>query len=388
MFSDAVDHVLTDFPAQYDRNDPVDVLLEQRVGTMQRAREQRNRMGGAPPPPPVDAAAAFLDEDGKPELPPALTRRECVSLLLISRLRSLCSSHSLILISEIRFSRPPKMVAKSVRAIKAREIGKLCALRGIVTRVSDVRPRVVVATYTCDQCGCEIYQEVNSRQYTPLSECPSQRCKMNGLHGRLYPQTRGSRFIKFQELKMQEMSEDVPMGHIPRTITVHIMGELTRMCGPGDVVTMTGISFSVSSSSFLSNLLPFPLPSLLLLFHVYLPVPVHGFRAMKQGLVTDTYFEAMQIDKHKRGYNEFVVNEAIAEEIDALHDTGTCFLRCVFLCILMVAFFLFNIRQSFRHTGLLDFSRNLRSFGCKESHLVAAGGWCHSCASRRHAYSW
>ena len=75
MFSDAVDHVLTDFPAQYDRNDPVDVLLEQRVGTMQRAREQRNRMGGAPPPPPVDAAAAFMDEDGKPELPPALTRR-------------------------------------------------------------------------------------------------------------------------------------------------------------------------------------------------------------------------------------------------------------------------------------------------------------------------
>ena len=54
------------------------------------------------------------------------------------------------------------MEAKTVRDIRARDIGKLFCLRGVVTRVSDVRPRVVVATYTCDQCGCEIYQEVYS----------------------------------------------------------------------------------------------------------------------------------------------------------------------------------------------------------------------------------
>jgi DNA replication licensing factor MCM7 len=36
----------------------------------------------------------------------------------------------------------------------------LVRVSGIVTRVSDVKPLVEVATYTCDQCGFEIYQEV------------------------------------------------------------------------------------------------------------------------------------------------------------------------------------------------------------------------------------
>lgn len=38
----------------------------------------------------------------------------------------------------------------------------------------------------------------------PLIMCPSQECQTNRSGGRLYLQTRGSKFIKFQEMKMQE----------------------------------------------------------------------------------------------------------------------------------------------------------------------------------------
>ena len=34
-----------------------------------------------------------------------------------------------------------------------------------------------------------------------------------------------------QEVKVQEMSEDVPVGHIPRSITVQVKGSLTRTVG-------------------------------------------------------------------------------------------------------------------------------------------------------------
>jgi DNA replication licensing factor MCM7 len=40
-------------------------------------------------------------------------------------------------------------------------------VKGMVTRISDVKPMVSVVTYTCDICGCEIYQEVYI-QYTML----------------------------------------------------------------------------------------------------------------------------------------------------------------------------------------------------------------------------
>lgn len=31
------------------------------------------------------------------------------------------------------------------------------------------------------------------------------------------------------------------MGHIPRSMVVHCSGDTTRLCGPGDMVTISGI---------------------------------------------------------------------------------------------------------------------------------------------------
>lgn len=51
-----------------------------------------------------------------------------------------------------------------IREVRADSVGKLVTVRGIVTRVSEVKPRMVVATYTCDQCGAETYQPVCMEQ--------------------------------------------------------------------------------------------------------------------------------------------------------------------------------------------------------------------------------
>lgn len=39
----------------------------------------------------------------------------------------------------------------------------------------------------------------------PLEFCPSAECSTNKPGSRLYLQTRGSKFVKFQELKIQEL---------------------------------------------------------------------------------------------------------------------------------------------------------------------------------------
>ena len=46
--------------------------------------------------------------------------------------------------------------------------------------------------------------QINSPVFMPLLMCPSQECTTNKSGGRLYLQTRGSKFVKFQELKIQE----------------------------------------------------------------------------------------------------------------------------------------------------------------------------------------
>ena len=47
-----------------------------------------------------------------------------------------------------------------MRKVKADNIGKLVTVRGIITRATEVKPLMSVATYTCDQCGSESYQPV------------------------------------------------------------------------------------------------------------------------------------------------------------------------------------------------------------------------------------
>eukprot|EP00501_MAST-03F_sp_TOSAG23-6_P002605 GSMAST32.ASY1.ANO1.2746.1 assembled CDS len=133
-----------------------------------------------------------------------------------------------------------KVVA--IREVGARQIGRLVQVRGMITRVTDVKPLMSVATYTCDV--------LKARKFMPLSD-----------RGKLFMQTRGSKFVKFQTAKMQELPDQVPIGHIPRSMTVHLCGELTRSAMPGDQLTVSGM---------------------------FLPTPYTG-------LTADTYLEGMHI---------------------------------------------------------------------------------------------
>ncbi|CAL1366851.1 unnamed protein product [Linum trigynum] len=163
-----------------------------------------------------------------------------------------------------------------IRSVKASNIGHLVRVSGIVTRCSDVKPLMQVAVYTCEECGFEIYQEVTARAFMPLFKCPSIRCK-------------------FQEAKVQELAKDVPMGHIPRSMTVHFRGDLTRRVAPGDIVELSGI---------------------------FLPIPFTGFRALRAGLVADTYLDVMSVNHSKKRYEEYEQGGDEEEQIMRLAGDG------------------------------------------------------------------
>ncbi|KAJ3406935.1 Mcm2-7 hexameric complex component, partial [Chytridiales sp. JEL 0842] len=190
----------------------------------------------------------------------------------------------------------PRSKAKtvSIRDIKGAALGHLVTVKGIVTRVSNVKPLAVVTALSCDRCGHEIFQEVTSQTFTPLAECPTEDCKKNGSKGKLQMQTRASKFVRFQEIKIQELTEQVPMGHIPRYMSVHLTEDLTRQVTPGDTVYITGI---------------------------YLPSRFTGFKAIRSGLYTDTYLEAQHIDQLKKQYNQMEVTPAVAQKIQELIDS-------------------------------------------------------------------
>ncbi|KAK4079281.1 hypothetical protein Trihar35433_386 [Trichoderma harzianum] len=185
--------------------------------------------------------------------------------------------------------------ALAVRHVRGEHLGHLITIRAIATRVSDVKPIVQVSAYTCDRCGCEIFQPISDKQYGPLTMCPSSDCKKNQAKGQLHPSSRASKFLPFQEIKVQELAEQVPIGQIPRSLTVHCFGSLVRKVNPGDVVDISGI---------------------------FLPTPYTGFKAMRAGLLTDTYLEAHHIHQHKKAYSEMIVDAQLVRRIDRYRQSG------------------------------------------------------------------
>ncbi|TFY78082.1 hypothetical protein EWM64_g5931 [Hericium alpestre] len=185
-------------------------------------------------------------------------------------------------------------VAMAVRDVKGVHLGKLITVRGIVTRVSEVKPLLLVNAYTCDVCGSETFQEISNKQFTPIADCQNEaECKKNNIHGSLHMQTRACRFSPFQEVKIQEMADQVPVGHIPRSMTIHVSGNLTRTMNPGDVVHLGGI---------------------------FLPVPYTGFQAVRAGLLTDTYLEVHHINQLKKQYSEMETTPEILTAVEVLKD--------------------------------------------------------------------
>ncbi len=92
------------------------------------------------------------------------------------------------------------MPLRVISLLKADQIGHLVVTKGMVTRVSEIKPEILVATYACNICGCENYQEVFDISYYPLSVCQSATCKDNKVSGQLTFVPGHSKFIAYQQV--------------------------------------------------------------------------------------------------------------------------------------------------------------------------------------------
>lgn len=181
-----------------------------------------------------------------------------------------------------------KIETTPLRQVGADQIGSLISVVGIVTRASDVKPHIAVASFVCDVCGHEEFKTIGGMTYLPLFECNSDVCKASHSRGNLHQQTRGSKFVSFQDIRIQEPSDQVPMGQVPRSMKIYAFGNSTRQCSPGDSITITG---------------------------VFLTQPFQGFRAVTAGLLHDTYLEAFKISRNKKSYKETSLSKEMVEKL-------------------------------------------------------------------------
>lgn len=317
LFAEVIDDILKGMEVSPNvdasNQDTIDILHEQRIAAQEASQQARRaaqqqqevNLGGGIMNDEAQINNASGDGGGATEdLPPDLMRRYEIRVLPLGRRGTrfpFVNQH----VSKDGAYNGSDLTGLSLRDIRSRSMGKIVTVRGMIVRTSDVKPCCSVATYYCDACGCEVYQIIqNKREFMPTRSCPSEDCRRRGgATDSLHMETRGSKFVKFQELKLQELPNQVPMGHVPRSMSVYCRGELTRLTSPGDIVTIDGI---------------------------FLPrkIAESGFRAMKAGLISTTFLEAQNVIVHKKSYDESLLDLLSEEEsakLDAdIMEVATC----------------------------------------------------------------
>jgi len=124
-----------------------------------------------------------------------------------------------------------------VRSMRARNIGQLLSISGTVTRTSEVRPELALATFVCEACRAVVPNVEQTFRYTEPTQCPNATCQ-NRTAWRL--DIRQSTFVDWQKLRVQENSSEIPTGSMPRTMDVILRGEIVDRAKAGEKCIFTG----------------------------------------------------------------------------------------------------------------------------------------------------
>ena len=136
-----------------------------------------------------------------------------------------------------------------VRQLRTKSIGKLLSISGTVTRTSEVRPELYLATFICEGCRTVINNVEQTFRYTEPTQCPNLTCG-NRQGWRL--DIRQSTFVDWQKVRIQENSSEIPTGSMPRTMDVILRGEIVDRAKAGEKCVFTGTLIVVPDVSQLS----------------------------------------------------------------------------------------------------------------------------------------
>lgn len=139
-----------------------------------------------------------------------------------------------------------------VRALRTNAIGQLTSVCGTVTRTSEVRPELLMGTFTCMKCGLVASQIPQQFHYTRPVTCRNPRCG-NTSSAQFVLDVRRSSLADWQRLRVQENSDAIPPGGMPRTLDVYVRHEMVERAKAGDRCILTGSWVVIPDGSALAR---------------------------------------------------------------------------------------------------------------------------------------
>lgn len=130
----------------------------------------------------------------------------------------------------------------SIGRLRVKHRGKLLTLQGTVVRSGAIKMIEGEVEFECRRCKrrFKVYPEVETRNtLTQPSVCPFQGYKVCG--GTSFLPVDGPVCHDYQEIKIQESTQVLGVGAIPRSIPIILTDDLVDLVKAGDDVTVTGV---------------------------------------------------------------------------------------------------------------------------------------------------
>ena len=140
----------------------------------------------------------------------------------------------------LRVGELPRDSRRPLRDIGTSDIERLRSVDAIITKISDLKPRLHVAVFTCEACGNTIeVSQRNERELVEPLRCPadsgcggSRNSKENPTRFNLVVNI--SRMVNNQWIEIQELPENVPSGAQPSRGSVLVEGDQVNQHLPGE----------------------------------------------------------------------------------------------------------------------------------------------------------
>jgi replicative DNA helicase Mcm len=147
----------------------------------------------------------------------------------------------------LRLIKLPRDSRVEIRDLRAKHVGKLISVEGLVRKATEVRPKITDALFQCLRCGHVIKEPQEGLYFKEPMECYKEQdgCGRSAGSTKFKLLTEDSRFVDTQKVEIQESPEGLRGGAQPERLTGYLEDDAAGSVAPGDRVVLNGILRSV-----------------------------------------------------------------------------------------------------------------------------------------------
>lgn len=137
----------------------------------------------------------------------------------------------------------PRDLWVEIRDLRAKHLGRLVSVEGLVRKATEVRPRLVEAVFQCLRCGAIVKEPQEDQDFREPLECYQDQGGCARAHGstKFKLLDEGSRYVDTQKIEVQEPPEELRGGEQPQRLVAYVEDDLTGQVFPGDRIVLNGV---------------------------------------------------------------------------------------------------------------------------------------------------